>query len=379
MIALGPTAGGQPHNRNLRLRRFILVSLGLFLCNQIAVAQESPRFEISSSTETGQATHAWHFSSFRDASQPVFVAVQAQQLWLHGDGINRTLQVGDEYLETVFSKKGTYFGIVSRQEIPDSEHSNLLLEVFSAAGDPRYSLTRFQARDDTRPNFTISDLNGVTVVAQNTTGMLEFYNESGLLKKQIELFKQSNYDLERVVMLDPSWHGEVAVIVSDAETASGEVSQSPNRNAWLLSFDPDGHERWRKPMPGFGASVVAISPDSRYIFSNAYTVDAIGRVTKASFLFDRDGKRRAQFDFLCKRVTFSHDSERAILSDNREALLVDLSLRQIAGKYGLTDPQAMIITTAIADNGIVAAVLSARLSYDNGFFYFSEAPIADTQ
>ena len=155
------------------------------------------------------------------------IAVEQKQITWFDASVIRKVPLTHTYLRTIHSRGERFFGILSLQTLSQDprEPKVLRLEVYSALQEKLFTLERKQSYDDPYPVIAISDRDGAVVLGQVTNTELFFYDHRGKLQKQVKLFPQVEYDLERTLLIDLSADGStVAVVASERRTASGEAA-----------------------------------------------------------------------------------------------------------------------------------------------------------
>ncbi|NIR70116.1 hypothetical protein GWN42_30175 [candidate division KSB1 bacterium] len=305
------------------------------------------------------------------------VAVQENQIrWMNDVG-SKMLDLPEGYLNTAFSKVGHYFGVIHLIEPPKKNNRNKILQIdiYTSSGEKRYSLNRNQYYDDSIPSIVISNLDGSVIMGKNSVGKLWFYREDGELSKQVELFPDASYDLERILHLDLSEDGARLAVVASKRGAShlGSEAPHPSGEPHLFLFTHNGDELWRKALPDFNSSATAISKNGDHIIANSYTVDTQGNLQKQSLLFNDNGERIASFDLLFKYAHFSPDSRFLILAENTKAHVVELSTGRTVWSDNVSRKQGMITAVRLANNADVAVLLIAKNEFREGGFVFTNS------
>lgn len=338
-------------------------------------AHKTWQYEHVRSEDFRKPVKAWFFSPRPEKVGSPSMAIQNKQIkWLHAAKA-KALDLPEGYVSTALSKGGHFFGIIRLVESPktDSRNKVFQLDLLDIAGEKLFSLSRKQYYDDSLPAVVVSNSDGSVIIGQNTSGKLWFYDSHGVLSKEVELFVDASYDLERVLHLDLSADGERLAVVASKRGASplGSDAPHPSGEPHLFLFTHQGDEVWRKPLPDFNTSSVAISANGVHIIANSYTVDMPGNVKKTASLFDLNGETIARFDLLFKYAHFSPDSEFLLLAENSKALVVQLSTGNLVWSHTLPAKEGMITAGRLADKAEVAVLLVAQNEYREGAFVFT--------
>ena len=337
----------------------------------------SLRYELTTSKNVGRPVKSWLFSKRIEKTGLPSVAVQDKQIKWISDVESKSLDLPKGYLRTVFSKGGNYFGIISLIESLKTSNRNKILqvEIYTSTGEKLYSQSRNQYYDDSIPSVIISDLDGSIIMGQNSIGKLWFYHQDGELSREVELFVEASFDLERVLHLDLSEDGASLAVVASKRGASQLGSKAPNPSGvpHLFLFTRSGDEVWRKALPEFNTSATAISEHGDFLIANSYTVDMRGNIKKTTSLFDNHGETVASFDLLFKYAHFSPDSEFLILAENTKARMVELSTGRTVWSHDISRKQGMITAVRLASNAAVAVLLVAKNEFKKGAFVFTNS------
>lgn len=340
----------------------------------------SRRYELTTSQNVGRPVKSWLFSEQMEKTGLSIIAVHDKQIKWIRNVESKLLDLPGGNLKTLFSKGGNYFGIISLIESLKTSNRNKILrvEIYTSSGEKLYSLSRNQYYDDSIPSVVISDLNGSMIIGQNSIGKLWFYHQDGELRREVELFPDASFDLERTLHLDLSEDGTSLAVAASKRGASplGSKAPKPSGQPHLFLFTPSGDEVWRKALPGFSTSAAAISEQGDFLIANSYSVDTRGNIKKTTSLFDNHGARIANFDLLFKYAHFSSDSEFLILAENRKARVVELSTGQTAWSHNISRKQGMITVVRLANKAAVAVLLVARNEFKNGAFVFTNPRLA---
>jgi hypothetical protein len=189
------------------------------------------------------------------------------------------------------------------------------------------------------------------------------------------LFRDTEYDLERILQIDLSKDGTTVAIVAGKRGASPAGSNAPDPSAepHLFLFSLNGMELFRKPLPDFNTSATAISDNSQYIAANSYTAAIDGNITKRTIIVDNTGKKIGQVNVLFKQADFTSDSKFLILADNNVAKVFNLTTRKISWSYSISEWEGMITAVDISNNGEISALLVAKSNFGDGTFMFTNS------
>lgn len=344
---------------------FIVIIFSLMHSQKIFDIQ----YELVKSEDISHSIDAWVFPP----EKPMIAIEENRINWINNSEITDFVMPEDA-VKVIFSKQANYFAIMRLNDISDyNKERNLQIDVCKSSKEKIYTVKRPYHYDDSLPLVAVSDLDGSLIIGQNTIGEVRFYNHTGSLIRNAQLFEDAEYDLERTLHIDISKDGTTAAIVAGKRGASPLGSNAPNPSAepYLFLFTKEGKELLRKPLPDLNGAVTAISPNGQYIAAGSYTVEMSGNITKRTIIFDRNGREIEQTDMLFKLAAFSASSEWIILADNSNANVVDLSTGEILWGHEISKKNGMITAVDISDNGEIAVLLIGKSVYKDGKFIYT--------
>jgi len=286
-------------------------------------------------------------------------------------------QIPMDYIDYTFSVAGHYAGFLQKLESGSSQQqSELRFSVINHIGKTQSTIHFLHFYDEPFPAFALSDKNGAVVAGQSATGTVWFYDATGHLSKEVDLFPDDEYALERILQIQISENGErVAVLATRRPSSPVDADVSnPSGDPTLFLFNSQGEEIWQRSLPGTDAGSIALSAQGNTIFASSYTSKLNGHVKHSSILFDDTGEKIAEFNLSFRKAHFSSNGERAILIDNRQAALINVSSKQIVWNFKSRKPQ-IIADAQLSQDGDVAVVLRAQNNFRNGKFIFEEPEI----
>lgn len=361
-------------SRNQLILAFIIG----FLPVSLSARENGLKYKLLQAHKPNQPVQRWLLHGY-SAKQRLIEVQDDQLIWISpttGSQIG-SLTLPEGYLHTITSKGGNYFAVTHLSNNGQENNKAFKVEVFAANGQKQYQVEKQQYYDDSMPLVAISDSDGALLLGKNSIGKIWFYDETGQLLREVELFPNAAYDLERTLSVDMSADGSRVGIAASRRGASPVGSDAPNPSAEprVFVYGNDGTLLWQRDMPGFSTSVVAMSPDGDYLVANNYTADVQGNVKKQATLFDRQGRRIKDFDILFKKAAFSPDSKFVLLSDNMTAKLIDLSTEREVWNHQIRRQEGMIATAALSNLAEVAALLVAPNNFVDGHFLVTEPTI----
>lgn len=271
------------------------------------------------------------------------------------------------------SPNGRYWGTAALSGDPAGER-RLALAVYEGAGTLLYRLERVQHFDDPLPSLRLSGRDGALIISRSSTGQLWFYDRRGTLLREVALFPDLPYDLERIVALEISNNGETVAVLAGKRGASPAGSEAPNPSAepQLFRFTGDGELRWQQPLDAYTPGALAVSPGGKYLAASGYTVDVAGRITQRSVIYERDGTIILEIPRHFETAHFSADEQFLLLSDKTSAQLIDLPAGAIRWERRIAREAGQICAVRVANAAETAALLSAVSEYRPGGFVFND-------
>ena len=304
-------------------------------------------------------------------------------LALKGDGIQifqptRTLELPlpDHFLDLIVSRQGRYFAVfslVSGSKSPRSDKT-LTATVYSAEGEELYRVRRLVYYDEPLPARVVSDLGGMLILGQSATGQLDFYSETGSLVKQVLLFRDAQFDLERLLQLAVSADGRSVAVLASKRGASPLDSGAPDPSGepHLFLFDAGGNELWRMPLMQTTPQNLAISPDGRLVVASSYSSYQKSPIQKNTVIVRADGKKLGETDFLFRHADFAQEAGTVLLADRSEARLIAPDRARVLWKVRYPRKSGIIAAAAVQPDARRAFVLTAANRFEAGRFVFAQ-------
>lgn len=279
----------------------------------------------------------------------------------------------EDLLFPFVSPNGRYWGTASLSGDPAGER-RLSITVYEGAGTLRYRMEQVQHEDDPLPLLRLSGRDGALIVSRSSTGQVWFYDQQGALAREVALFPDLAYDLERIVALEISADGNTVAVLAGKRGASPAGSEAPNPSAepHLFQFTSDGELRWRQPLNEYTPGALAISPGGNYLAATGYTVNVAGRITQRSVIYERDGTMTLEIPRRFEAAHFSADEQFLLLSDKKSAQLIDLPAGALRWERRISRETGQICAVRVANAAETAALLSAVSEYRPGGFVFSD-------
>lgn len=351
----------------------ILAYLLLFLSSTTVLAQNlAKQWHQIQTARFDKPVRDWFFAPKSFASELQGVAIHKTELTWVGTPELKSLVLPDGHITTTFSKDGRFFVVGAHLEIPNHPaQKSYELRVFSSQREEDYVIRELYYLDQPFAAAIISS-KGRIVLGQNSTGELQFYDPTGRLEREVTLFPEAFYDLERFIQVDLSEDGTRVAVLASKRGASpaGSTAPNPSGEPQLFLFNQRGDEIWSKPLPHFNAAAMAISPNGKTIVASGYTVDMAGTFQNTTWLVDDTGTTTGAFDLLFKRKHFSANSEFVIVANNQQVHILDVKTNQILWTKLILGQEGMIAAVRVSNDGKLAALLLGTNSFENGEFVF---------
>lgn len=270
------------------------------------------------------------------------------------------------------SANGRYWGTAALSGDPAGER-RLSIAVYEGAGRLLYRLERAQHFDDPLPSLRLSGRDGALIISRSSTGQVWFYDQQGALLRELDLFLNLTYDLERIVAPAISDDGSAVAVLAGKRGAAPAGSQAPNPSAepHLFLFTRGGELRWQQPLDEFTPGELAISAGGEHLAASGYTIDIGDRITQRSVVYGRAGKVILEIPRRFEMAHFSSDGQFLLLADKKSAQLIDLRSGIILWDWQYPDKKAgQLCAVRIAHNARTVALLSAVNEYRPEGFVF---------
>lgn len=348
-----------------------------FLASLVLFGQHAPNnrqyFKESKKATIAQSAKNWHlFENLEMAESSSHLLVREDNIW-------QPERLPNDHLRTVFSHNGRFFvhlSIHPRESI-DPVDRELTMTVFNSEKNIIYNISRPHLYDRSLPQLVLSDKDGSLILGENDTGKLWFHDNKGSLNKQVNLFSEASYDLERILIFELSVDGSrVAVLASKRGSApSGSDAINPDAEPHLILFNSAGRELWRKKLPEFSASAMTISPDGSKILVNNFTVNQSRDIIRRSLVYNDNGEVIFETDLLYKSAHFSRNSNRLILADNQMIRLIDLENNELIWQNKIPRNDGMITQVATTESADISSVLLGENDWSGEYFAFHHPKI----
>jgi len=349
---------------------FLLLLFFLFANRTDLIAQS---FKLAETKLSANPVEAW----FSAPSSDVIGKITRSEIVLINNTTQKRLKLANDYLKTVLSKNGKYVAIMRLTDEDKQQHvQHIMVDVYTTNADVLYQIQMQQFYDDTLPTIMLSD-EGSMIAGQAASGTVWFYNAAGALTKEVRLFSTSSYDLERVLQLDLSAGTQRLAVIATERNASHLQGRADyiSANPFVFLFDLSGNEEWRQPLPESSAGRILMSPDGQYIVASSYSVDMRGYVKRNTRLFDRNGDKITDFDYLFRTSAFSPDSQFLLLAEKNKAMAVRTEDGHKSWQKRVSRTKGMVAAVSLTNDGQTSAVLVAKNKFQNKKFIFFDPEI----
>ncbi len=350
---------------------FVVLSLSWLQLKAQVVQAPDLMLKSAQTEETRQSVSSWYLS---ETGQIVALSDEALRTY-GGEPFRITLP--ENNVKTVASKGGSYVAVLAlaQEVVQAGSQAPLSITVYAVSAGKLYEIIMTQHYDEPYPAVAISDRDGAMIIGNTALGSLQFYDSNGALQRTIELFRETQHDLERNVDIDFSRDGSVAAVVAGKRGSAPTGAPAANGSAdpHLLRFTPEGREIWRRALDGSNTNRVHVSDDGRFVAANSYGVSLQGELQKQTQVFDENGNQIAETSLLFKHADFSPDSQYLMLAENHLTEVVRLATGERVWRQRIDRKRGMIASVQMANGGKLAAMLIARSTFRDQKFVFADA------
>jgi len=325
----------------------------------------------------GSLPGAWSTVSF-SGDRPAMLAAQKSVQFLTSSGqVLSRLERGQNTI-VFLSKKGNFVGI---QELSDSDQrlespSALTFTLYDGQGKKRWSLSRSLGIDTPMPSFYLSNL-GMLVMVEPLEGILSFYDQAGSLVQKTSLFPKTLAEMERPVACAFSEDGTYFVVNALKHYARPGTELSPRErgHSYLILFDDQGTEMWRRELAHEVSMAVEISSDGKAIVAGGHSVKGLNAVERSTHLYDLDGNLQHTYEFPFRYADFSSDGRFLLLGQKNSIHLVETQTGQLLWEHLLPSKAGQIRALDLSPNGQLALVELAPGRYHGPQFVYQSPQI----
>jgi hypothetical protein len=355
----------------------ILVFLLVALIPVISIGQQAVNdfgfFTLNKQEFTSQAVNEWYFFDNRE----VALSERGKITW---DGsIQTQRKLADDHLMMVYSADGNFFALADLNPRASLEpiDRQLNIQVYSSGQDKLYTIHRKHFYDHMFPTIAIASQTAAAVLGESDTGEMWFYDSKGIMKQNIVLFPEAEYDLERILQFQWNNDGsEVAVLATKRASAPmGSGAKNPNSEPHLFLFDSNGRKLWEKTLLNLSASGLLYSPDGKHILVNNFTVHADGKISKKAFIYNPGGTPVFETDILYKYAHFSPEGKRVIMAENQQVRVFDIERKTELWQQKIARNDGMVTAVKTSIDAEVSLVLIAKNDWNGERFVFNQPQV----
>jgi hypothetical protein len=151
--------------------------------------------------------------------------------------------------------------------------------IFDETGQEKYTLEVVLEGSQGDDQFLVSDKDGSAVSTRFSYGALDFYAPDGG-QKTVRLFGDVGWDKSTGGKAVFSEDGEYLAVLVGGSAVRPPGKSPANTDVWVLLFDRNGTELWRKKVDDNRWGNVAISPKGEYVFFKTFSYAGDGAPEK---------------------------------------------------------------------------------------------------
>jgi len=356
---------------------FVLILL--LLINPIKLFSADKKVQLAQLQQAGsERAMEWLWRLDSDEQLFPFLKIEFEQLLFMEKNANVQKQV--RYLansKVVTSAKQNYIACIELvgENTLSAEDKLFHYHIYGWTGEKIYTIEKMKPYDDPLWSIYLFN-NGGALLTDGARGCVYLYNGKGKFTKKIDLFEDDIFDYEKPIECALAENGDVFVVAAQKRPMTREAgtSQLVSGEPWIICFNVDGEELWRKAIENPTFSRVAVSPSGDFFIlaHNSLTVD--NRPLLISTIFDKEGNSIFEIPFNFRFSVFSSDETQLFLADKKNVYHVDLVKKTYRNIFTVLHKQAGIITTIALDNlNNELMVLTAKSIFQNKCFKFVEA------
>jgi hypothetical protein len=231
------------------------------------------------------------------------------------------------------SKQGKFIGIEKsvipkevQEKYPDDAYKWAMkyLTVYNDQGKEVWHSKEPIAGAEETYSILISGNDGSGIVPRLDYGGIDFYNSNGE-RRTVEPFGRVGW-ASRGGCDDLSQDGEYyAIIAEELPLIRYKNLPGKSTNPWLILYQKNGDELWRKPLKEYIGDEVLISSTGNYILGYGHTMAGVGKgiASKELFLYNKEGKLIFTNAMVFQVAGFSPEESYVSIADGNKVLLME--------------------------------------------------------
>ncbi|APF19820.1 hypothetical protein Calab_0271 [Caldithrix abyssi DSM 13497] len=350
-----------------------LVLLGSLLFFGFTVQNDNPPFTAQLITQVDQQVRQWIFAPPNDDAPLNYFTLTDDKLLINKDAETVELPLPPHFYRLKTSAESHCFALI--ELLPASkEHTSarLAIKVYATPQTLLFSVEEPLLNPESIPSVTVLD-NGALILSEAPIGRLAFYSTSGRLLRELQLFDDASYDLERVLMVAPAAADANRIAVLASKRGSAPLDSDaprPTGEPHLFMFDYQGNLMWQQALPEAAPSNIAFSPDGEHLLVSVHSAYLFKPIVKKTLLVTADGALQKTFSFLFKQIDFARAQKRALLADRFTVRQINLQNGELEWEHHFLPEKGLVAAVKLDENGQKAAVLTALHRFYNHRFEF---------
>jgi hypothetical protein len=352
---------------------FLLILITVLIFNQRIFGTDTA-YELIQTEPTRESVKTWRFLPSTEGPTVIILTANQQRINSLNNPEDLDFALPEDAINTVFSRLGKFFALIRMGNSSNSTEDRIItIEVYSVNGDRLYEIPFTHYYDNPLPIVAISDDGGSAVIGQRVTGEVWFYNQSGALINNLQLFPEAQYDLERTLFIEANNNGSRIAITASKRAVSpaGSGIQNESGEPHLFLFSATAEEIWRANLPLYFTNALTISDDGEFLAVNNSTITTQGQLTKKTIVFDGNTHQIGEMDLFFKQAHFSADSKYLIVAENNQAKIFNIESASEEWDYQLPKAEGLISSVRVSNNGETAVLLTAKSEFQENKFVFT--------
>ena len=352
----------------------LLVFAGGLACR--GAPKKKAAYRLQQVQNVAKEVRGWKMLRNPGRAEPSWLILKADELMLVRGTAEKTIALPPRFVGWVVSRQGRFFALFNLAAQKKSGGGKTVLQagVYSAEGRLLYRLHRPKAYDEPVPARVLSDRDGTLVLGESATARLFFFGPDGRLLREVTLFPDAEYDLERLLQIDVSADGRRVAVLAGRRGASPLDAGVPNPSGepHVFLFDADGNLLWQRRLQGGAPQNVALSPDGEFLLASSYSSYSDGRLERSTALLRRDGTVVRTLPVLFRSAAFAPQAGAVLLADRSAARLIRLSSGEALWQVRYSRKAGMVAAAGLSPEADRAFVLTARNAFEKDRFVFKQ-------